>query len=128
MSNCVIIVLHSTIIYIYYGLFILFLFFPVQQTTNGIGHRAKYLVVFRVGNQYAECEKHVFLCNLCTFCDTFHIKNIDESKRDMLLDLVTFLPASYRRTLGGRRHHQDDGLEGGLRHRRTPSLKSGGMA
>ena len=28
--------------------------FPVQQTTSGIGHRAKY--VFRVGNQYAECE------------------------------------------------------------------------
>ena len=26
--------------------------FPVQQTTSGIGHR-----VFRVGNQYAECEK-----------------------------------------------------------------------
>ena len=29
--------------------------FPVQQTTSGIGHRVK--VVFRVGNQYAECEK-----------------------------------------------------------------------
>ena len=29
--------------------------FPVQQTTSGIGHRVKY--VFRVGNQYAECEK-----------------------------------------------------------------------
>ena len=31
--------------------------FPVQQTTNGIGHRVKYQVVFRVGNQYAEFEK-----------------------------------------------------------------------
>ena len=30
-------------------------FFPVQQTTSGIGHRVKW--VFRVGNQYAECEK-----------------------------------------------------------------------
>ena len=31
-------------------------FFPVQQTTSGIGHRVKYF--FRVGNQYyAECEK-----------------------------------------------------------------------
>ena len=29
--------------------------FPVQQTTSGIGHRVKYF--FRVGNQYAECEK-----------------------------------------------------------------------
>ena len=29
--------------------------FPVQQTTNGIGHRVKQF--FRVGNQYAECEK-----------------------------------------------------------------------
>ena len=36
----------------------LFLFcslFPVQQTTSGIGHRVKKF--FRVGNQYAECEK-----------------------------------------------------------------------
>ena len=32
-----------------------FFFFPVQQTTSGIGHRVKYF--FRVGNQYAECEK-----------------------------------------------------------------------
>ena len=31
----------------------LFLFFPVQQTTSGIGHRG----FFRVGNQCAECEK-----------------------------------------------------------------------
>ena len=29
--------------------------FPVQQTTSGIGNRIKYF--FRVGNQYAECEK-----------------------------------------------------------------------
>ena len=29
--------------------------FPVQQTTSGVGHRVKYSV-FRVGNQYAECE------------------------------------------------------------------------
>ena len=29
--------------------------FPVQQTTSRIGHPCK--VVFRVGNQYAECEK-----------------------------------------------------------------------
>ena len=29
--------------------------FPVQQTTNEIGHRVKY--IFRVGNQYAEYEK-----------------------------------------------------------------------
>ena len=29
--------------------------FPVQQTTSGIGHRVKQF--FRVGNQYAECEK-----------------------------------------------------------------------
>ena len=29
--------------------------FPVQQTTSGIGHRVKRF--FRVGNQYAECEK-----------------------------------------------------------------------
>ena len=29
--------------------------FPVQQTTSGIGYRVKYF--FRVGNQYAECEK-----------------------------------------------------------------------
>ena len=32
-----------------------FFFSPVQQTTSGIGHRVKYF--FRVGNQYAECEK-----------------------------------------------------------------------
>ena len=31
------------------------LFFLVQQTTSGIGHRVKYF--FRVGNQHAECEK-----------------------------------------------------------------------
>ena len=30
-------------------------FFPVQQTTSGIGHRVKEF--FRVGKQYAECEK-----------------------------------------------------------------------
>ena len=31
-------------------------FIPVhQQTTSEIGHRVKYF--FRVGNQYAECEK-----------------------------------------------------------------------
>ena len=30
-------------------------FSPVQQTTSGIGHSVK--VVFRVGSQYAECEK-----------------------------------------------------------------------
>ena len=30
-------------------------FSPVQQTTSGIGHRVKYF--FRVGNQYAGCEK-----------------------------------------------------------------------
>ena len=30
-------------------------FFPVQQTTRGIGHRVKLFV--RVGNQYAECKK-----------------------------------------------------------------------
>ena len=29
--------------------------FPVQQTMSGIGHRLEYF--FRVGNQYAECEK-----------------------------------------------------------------------
>ena len=29
--------------------------FPVQQTTSVIGHRVK--LFFRVGNQYAECEK-----------------------------------------------------------------------
>ena len=32
-----------------------FVLFPVQQTTSGIGYRVKYF--FRVGNQYAECEK-----------------------------------------------------------------------
>ena len=31
------------------------LFFPVQQTTSGIGHREKQF--FGAGNQYAECEK-----------------------------------------------------------------------
>ena len=32
--------------------------FPVQQTTSGIGNRVKkYHSFFRVGNQYAECEK-----------------------------------------------------------------------
>ena len=31
------------------------IFFPVQQTTSGIGHRVKQF--FRVGNQCAECEK-----------------------------------------------------------------------
>ena len=31
--------------------------FPVQQTTSGIGHRVKYGSFFRVGDQYAECEK-----------------------------------------------------------------------
>ena len=35
-------------------LFLLFSF-SVQQTTSGIGHRVK--LFFRVGNQYAECEK-----------------------------------------------------------------------
>ena len=29
--------------------------FPVQQTTSGIGPRVKEF--FRVGNQYAKCEK-----------------------------------------------------------------------
>ena len=29
--------------------------FAVQQTTSGIDRRVKYF--FRVGNQYAECEK-----------------------------------------------------------------------
>ena len=33
----------------------LFFIFPVPQTTSGIGHRVR--IVFRVGNQYAECEK-----------------------------------------------------------------------
>ena len=33
--------------------------FPVQQTTSGIGNRIKYF--FRVGNQYAECEKQQML-------------------------------------------------------------------
>ena len=32
-------------------------FFPVEQTTSGIGHRVKYF--FRVGNQYAECGKQL---------------------------------------------------------------------
>ena len=31
--------------------------FPVQQTTSGIGHRVKSF--FRVGNQYAECERQL---------------------------------------------------------------------
>ena len=39
----------------------IFLFFPVQQTASGIGHRVKYF--FRVGNQYAECEKQHLLTN-----------------------------------------------------------------
>ena len=30
-------------------------FFPAQKTTSRLGHRVQ--VVFRVGNQYAECEK-----------------------------------------------------------------------
>ena len=40
-------------------------FFPVQQTTSEIGHRVKYyfLIVFRVGNQYAECETTIFSLN-----------------------------------------------------------------
>ena len=37
------------------SLFQTFFFFPLQQTTSGIGHRVKYF--FRVGNQYAECKK-----------------------------------------------------------------------
>ena len=36
-------------------LFLLFIFVPVQQTTSEIGHHVKQL--FRIGNQYAECEK-----------------------------------------------------------------------
>ena len=35
--------------------FIFCYLFPVQQTTSGIVHRVK--AFFRVGNQYAECEK-----------------------------------------------------------------------
>ena len=35
--------------------FLLFIFFPVQQTTSGIGHREKSFI--RVGNQNAESEK-----------------------------------------------------------------------
>ena len=37
--------------------FFFLLFFPFQQTTSGIGHRVKYCSFFRVGNQYAECER-----------------------------------------------------------------------
>ena len=33
--------------------------FPVQQTTSGIGRK----LFFRVGNQYAECEKQQLLNN-----------------------------------------------------------------
>ena len=36
--------------------------FPIQQTTSGIGHRVKCF--FRVGNQYAECEKQQSRCVL----------------------------------------------------------------
>ena len=37
-------------------------FFPVQQTTSGIGHRVnKVLQFFRFGNQYAKCEEQQFL-------------------------------------------------------------------
>ena len=46
--------------------------FPVQQTTSGSGHRVKKKF-FRVGNQYAECEKqqhnnnnnNILLSRLC---------------------------------------------------------------
>ena len=37
---------------------VFFFFFPVQQTTSGIGHRVKYCSFLRVGNQCGECEKH----------------------------------------------------------------------
>ena len=50
--------------------FSFFLFFPVQQNTSGIGHRLKKSSVFRVGNQYAECEKqHNFPIHLYIYLE-----------------------------------------------------------
>ena len=50
--------------------------FPVQQTTRGIGHRVKYF--FRVGNQYAECEKQQQLRK------TYILYFVGESKRSAM--------------------------------------------
>ena len=49
--------------------------FPVQQTTSVIGHRVKN-EFFRVGNQYAECEKqqqqlYVWSLVVSLLCDVY---------------------------------------------------------
>ena len=57
-------------------------FFPVQQTTSGIGHRVKYF--FRVGNQYAECEKQQQQQQILNLCYSF--RTLDS------LELLGFCP------------------------------------
>ena len=62
----------------------LFLFFPVQQTTSGISHRVKYF--FRVGNQYAECEKQLIVRCSCT-PDTVHFYSVYNTVIELKLSL-----------------------------------------